>query len=169
MLLIDFSEPDAIGAWEAMTDQVMGGLSRCALTHAEGTTARFSGELSLKNRGGFASVRWSPGHFDLQDAAGLKLRCRGDGQVYKISLRLEKSLDGIAWQARFETVVESWDEIELHFDDFHPTWRGHPVPHAPLFDPSRIASIGLLIGDRQEGPFCLDITWIRTLPPGDAA
>ena len=49
----------------------------------------------------------------------------------------------------------------LPFGDFRPTWRGRPVPGAPLLEPARVCSFGLLVGDRQVGPFHLEISAIR--------
>jgi hypothetical protein len=36
-----------------------------------------------------------------------------------------------------------------------PSWRGRPVPDAPPLDTARLRQIGLMIADRQEGPFAL--------------
>lgn len=169
MRLFDFARPEALENWVVINDMVMGGISRAKFQAGPETGARFSGVVSLENNGGFASVRSAPQHFDLSDAAGIRLRCRGDRKTYKMTLRLEKSFDGVSWQSRFELTTDDWEEVDLPFDTFRPTWHGKLVPHAPPFDPAQITTLGLLIGDAQEGPFRLELAWIDALPPEEAA
>ncbi len=47
--------------------------------------------------------------------------------------------------------------MRLPFCILAPVYRGKPVPGVPPFDPGRIATFGLLISDRQSGPFHLEI------------
>lgn len=169
MRLFDFERPEAVETWVIINDMVMGGNSRAEFKAGTEASARFCGEVSLENNGGFASVRSAPLHLNLSDAVGIRLRCRGDRKTYKMTLRLEKSFDGISWQSRFDLSSDSWEEVELPFDTFRPTWHGKLVPHAPPFDPAQITTVGLLIGDAQEGPFRLELAWIDALPPEDAA
>jgi hypothetical protein len=39
--------------------------------------------------------------------------------------------------------------------EFRPSFRGRAVPDAPPLDPARVRQVGLLIADRQAGPFAL--------------
>jgi len=32
---------------------------------------------------------------------------------------------------------------------------------APALDPAKVTSVGFLISDQQEGPFQLDVAWIK--------
>jgi len=168
MRLFDFSSSEARDGWRVINDSVMGGLSHALLQPAAENT-EFSGMISLQNNGGFALVRSAELHYDLSDAGGLRLRCRGDGKSYKLCLRLEKSFDGISWQSRFDSSAGNWEDIDLPFDTFKPTWHGRPVPHSPPFEAGHIKTLDLLIGDRQAGPFHLQLAWIDALPSGDAA
>ena len=58
--LFRFDTPDVIVGWSAIDDRVMGGRSRSALRKTGAACASFSGEVSLANGGGFASVRSAP-------------------------------------------------------------------------------------------------------------
>jgi hypothetical protein len=40
-------------------------------------------------------------------------------------------------------------------------WRGRRVPDASPFDPARAAQLGLVIGDKQSGPFELRLFSMR--------
>jgi len=53
--------------------------------------------------------------------------------------------------------VGDWSVIRLPVAAFLPTWRGKPVPDAPPLDPASVKQVGLMIADRQAGPFSLAI------------
>jgi len=146
--------------WQSIDDVVMGGRSHSRFGFEQPDTLVFSGEVSLDRGGGFASVRRQPADLGLEGARGLLLRLAGDGRRYKLSLRCDASLDGIAWQAAFETTAGSRQEIRLPLSIFYPTYHGSPRPQAGPLDPSRVVSIGFVIGEKQSGPFCLRVASI---------
>jgi len=161
--LLDFADRERVIAWRPVNDVVMGGRSGSTFLPTGNGTAVFSGRVSLENGGGFASVR-----SDLQQpipatAAGVRLSCRGDGKLYKLSLRTDRSHDGFSWQVRFTTVAEAWTQHSFRWEDFRPSWHGQPRPDAGSLTPDRVVRIGLLIADRQEGPFSLELAWIDLL------
>jgi hypothetical protein len=43
--------------------------------------------------------------------------------------------------------------VRIAFSELVPMWRGRRVPDASPFDPARAAQLGLVIGDKQSGPF----------------
>jgi hypothetical protein len=51
----------------------------------------------------------------------------------------------------------------LPFSEFVPTFRGRTVPGAPPLDLSRVVTVGLMISDKQAGPFRLEIAWIKAV------
>lgn len=159
MRLFDFAARDQVAAWEPVHDGVMGGVSRGNVTTIDGA-ALFQGHLSLENHGGFASFRLGARLPDLSGHLGLRLRVRGDGQVYKLGLRTGDSRDGVNWQASFVAHPDDWTTVELAFDDLRPTWRGRLVTDAPAFDPADIRQLNILIADRQAGPFALELATI---------
>ncbi|NJM12724.1 MAG: CIA30 family protein [Synechococcaceae cyanobacterium SM1_2_3] len=157
--VIDFRDPARGQAWTSVDDRVMGGVSASQVTvTTEGLV--FSGEVLLANNGGFASIRAQPRGVDLAGATALLLRVRGDGQTYKLMLRTDDAFDGVQYQARFATRAGEWIDVGLPVTDFQPTFRGRTV-EAPALDPTRIRIFGLLIADRQAGPFRLVVESIR--------
>jgi len=158
-LAIDFRDPAVVGEWTSVDDRVMGGVSaRRVVATPEGL--EFSGVVSLANNGGFASIRARPREYDLAGATALLLRVRGDGQTYKLALRTNEAFDGVQYQARFATQAGEWIEVVMPVTDFQPTFRGRRV-EASALDPGRIRGFGLLIADRQAGPFRLVVESIR--------
>jgi monofunctional biosynthetic peptidoglycan transglycosylase len=145
--------------WPSIDDVVMGGVSSSDMTVVDGV-AVFTGRLSLDRGGGFCSVRTRPGAFDLSDYDALVVRARGDGKRYKLRLRTTDAFDGVSYEHGFETRAGEWQEHELALARFRPVFRGRAVPGAPPPDLSEVRTFGLLISDRQEGPFRLEIEWI---------
>jgi len=161
-VIIDFADPAPL-RWAIVSDGVMGGLSDSSLRLADDGTAIFAGFLSLENNGGFASTRALLDTMDLTGYTGLLIRVKGDGRRYELRLRMDPNFDGIAYRAEFGTVEGEWTEISLPFTDFQPSFRGRVPRGAPALDLTSIRHIGFLVGDKVEGPFQLEIAWIRAI------
>jgi hypothetical protein len=153
IILFDFDDTSEAASWRPVDDVVMGGVSRSAFDLAEAGIARFSGKVSLEYNGGFASVRTPPRDWDTAGAAAFVLRVRGDGHAYKFTLRTGDGFDGVQYQARFVAPAGEWTDVRLPVASFAPTFRGRVLPDAPPLDPSSVRALGLMISDRQAGPF----------------
>ena len=160
--LIDFQQPDEAGRWRAINDAVMGGVSRGQMQVVDGIGV-FSGEISLENNGGFASVRRDPEAFDLSSQAGLMLHVRGDGRRYQLRLLTDQLFDGAAYRAHFQPAPGEWQRVALPWSAFEAVFRGRRLDDAPRLDPAAIRQLGLMLADRQAGPFRLEITWLEAM------
>ncbi len=152
-ILLDFDDPADAALWRPVDDVVMGGVSRSVFEQAGPGVARFRGEVSLENFGGFASVRTPPRDWDTAGAEAFVLRVRGDGKTYKFTIRTGDGFDGIQYQQRFTTTVGAWSDARLPISEFVATFRGRKVPFAPSLNPAKVRAIGLMISDKQAGPF----------------
>jgi monofunctional biosynthetic peptidoglycan transglycosylase len=161
-VIVDFTEPEG-AQWIIVNDGVMGGLSTSDLELTEESTGLFSGFVSLDNNGGFASIRATFQSMDLSPYRGVTLKVRGDGRRYQLRFRLDGTFDGVAYTTEFDTNPGEWMEIDLPFQAFQPTFRGRVPRRAGPFDLTRIRQMSFLIGDKKEGPFKLEIAWVRTL------
>ena len=166
--LFDFASPQAVAGWRAIDDRVMGGVSRSQLRHDAAGHAVFEGMVSLARQGGFASVRSAPGALGAAGAQACALELRGGaGRLFKLSLFTDDGLDSVSWQAAFRAPPvgpaagpqppspPGWTLQRLPLAAFRASWRGREVPGAPPLDPARIRQLGLVIADRQAGPFAL--------------
>jgi|AntRauMinimDraft_4_1070384.scaffolds.fasta_scaffold00124_32 monofunctional biosynthetic peptidoglycan transglycosylase len=158
---INFQDTDEAGRWHAINDGVMGGVSQGGM-QMEASIGVFTGRLSLEHGGGFASVRREPGDPALGDARGIRLHVRGDGRTYQLRLRTDHLFEGAAYRARFATTGE-WQSIDLPWDDFEAVFRGRRLEDAPPLSPEDIRQLGLLIADRREGDFRLEIATLEAL------
>ena len=149
-------EPD----WIAVNDGVMGGRSSGGPTVVDGMLS-FRGELSLANNGGFSSVRSVDRTFDLSDVVAVVLRVRGDGRRYQLRLATEARYRGMAvsYGAGFDTINGEWITVRLPLAQLEPSVRGTSLQGPPL-DGAHVQEIGLLIADKREGAFSLDVDWI---------
>jgi NADH dehydrogenase [ubiquinone] 1 alpha subcomplex assembly factor 1 len=147
--------------WRNVDDVVMGGVSRSAMQLDGGGSATFSGILSLERNGGFASVRTSLDIRDFSLFSRFRIRVKGDGRRYSFRVRNDDRFDGVVYASDFETAAGQWEEIDLPFSSFRPLFRGLVVPGAAPMDPGNVAQIGFLIAAKQDGPFRLQVGWIR--------
>ena len=159
-LVLDFAAPDALAAWGAVDDVVMGGRSASRIAPCPDGAA-FTGHVSLDNGGGFASVRTRPGRWPTDGARTFVLRARSDGKRYKLTLRADDGFDGVQYQQAFTTAWGEWQDVRLPVAGFHASFRGRRIPDAPPLDPARIRAFGLMISEKQAGPFRLEVATLH--------
>jgi NADH dehydrogenase [ubiquinone] 1 alpha subcomplex assembly factor 1 len=158
--LFDFTNPAAATAWHPIDDRVMGGLSRSALCFDPAGHAVFTGEVSLAQNGGFASVRSTPGNRGLPGATACLIDVRGDNKHFKLSLLTDDGFDSVNYQANFTPSGTDWQTFHLPITAFRASFRGREVAGAPPLDTARIRQVGVMIAARQAGAFTLAIRTI---------
>ena len=150
MAQMDLLVAGSVHRFNVINDGVMGGVSGSSL-RLEDKAVLFSGFVSLENNGGFASFRGPasiPG-----GTKALQLSVRGDGKRYKLTLKHSEDNAAPQYQANFDT-SGAWETLLFAPGQFRASFRGRPVDTEPL-DFSRVRSLGVLISDRQDGPFKL--------------
>ncbi|MDZ4772292.1 MAG: CIA30 family protein [Planctomycetota bacterium] len=148
-----------VARWSAFDDVIMGGVSASKMSSGSDSSGVFAGEVSLENNGGFASVRSTPRAWGLTGARGIALRLRGDGHSYKVNARTDEGFAGGSWQGAFTTRRDEWTTVRIPFADFVPRLRGRTIDVGPL-PLADVRTLGLLITDKQDGPFRLEVEWI---------
>lgn len=154
--LFDFSDPGAIAEWGAIDDRVMGGVSSSQLRYDLAGHAIFEGNVSLERNGGFASIRSKPALRGEPGALTCVIETRATSKRFKLNLLTDDAFDGVNYQASFSP-EPSWQTLYIPLGTFRATFRGREVPGAPALDPARIRQVGLMITDRQAGPFALEV------------
>ena len=160
VVLFDFGKPDAAKQWQTVNDGVMGGVSDGRVKITEDKTMEFYGTLSLENNGGFTSVRSRPTKVNLKAGDSVAARVRGDGREYSLNLYVPRDSSRYSFRQTFKTKKGEWIEVSLPVDKFVATWRGRVLPDQKLA-PSRVNSLGFLLGDKKAGPFKLEVDWIK--------
>jgi hypothetical protein len=160
-VIFDFNSAETSGKWYTINDDVMGGISKSNMVLNDDGTATFSGEVSLENNGGFASVRVVIDDLSENKFKGVKLRAKGDGKIYSVRFRTNTNFDGYAYQAKIKTEKGQWKEFKIPFKDFTPTFRGYTLEDKPPLESKDISQMGMLIADKQSGKFEITIDWIK--------
>ena len=156
-MLFSFEGPDA-ASWSVENDGVMGGRSQGFVEVTDGTLV-FTGEVVTEG-GGFTSVRAAQS-VDLSGYDGIELRVRGGGRTFALDVD-----DGTRSRGREVTrrgpvpTSDSWATVRVPFAALEASAHGQPVRVDPL-DRSAIQSIGIYIIDGNDGPFQLEVDWIR--------
>ena len=152
-----FDSETSVQGWTEIGDRVMGGISHGVLRYDASGFAVFEGLVSLENGGGFASIRHSSLRLGGIGISGYRLKIRGDGKRYKLNLGTSQAFDAVQYQASFAPAAGVWVDIEIPVMDFVARFRGTTLGDRLPLDPSSVCQIGLMVGDRQAGPFRLEI------------
>ena len=73
-----------------------------------------------------------------------------------MNLYAQRNLGGYSFRQSFKTTANKLIEVKLPVDQFVATWRGRVFPKQEL-NPSQIAGLGILLGDKKQGKFSLQI------------
>lgn len=145
----------------------MGGRSDGQFEITADKTLRFFGTLSLKNNGGFASVRSRGVKMSLAKGDSIDIRVRGDGREYQINLYTPTRRIAFAYRASFQTKKGQWTEVRIPLTNFVATSFGRVVRNQPL-NPKRVSGLGILLGDKKAGPFELEVEWVKVIPADES-
>jgi hypothetical protein len=122
---------------------------------------------------GYAAIRSKPlkkivlfsGRYDLSLYDGLELCIRGDGRPFIVNIQCP----GLArkddlWQTLMYTRGGVfWENIILPFSEFVLTHRGYLQDHQMNLPRQYLSTVGLMLADRTDGPFQLDIKYINAV------
>jgi hypothetical protein len=150
--------------WQVVNDTVMGGVSQSNVEELE-TGMVFSGTLSLDNNGGFTSTRRAI-ISDWSQAESIRMRVKGDGRRYIATARVQgRAMSRIYYRQAFDTIEDTWLEVELPIDEFEAYAYGRRMPTVPRL--SRVAdtveTVGLMLADGNPGPFSIEVQIIETV------
>ncbi|MBF96941.1 MAG: hypothetical protein CFH34_01556 [Alphaproteobacteria bacterium MarineAlpha9_Bin4] len=120
MIFESFNDKEYRG-WEFITDQVMGGVSSGnykVLIEDNVSFIRMTGNVSLKNNGGFIQVRKIMDETKNINFKEIILNARGNNSEYYLHIRTKFTL--LPWQyyqAKF-SVTSMWENYHLNLKDF---------------------------------------------------
>jgi uncharacterized surface protein with fasciclin (FAS1) repeats len=161
-----FDDEDSLKSWTSVNDSVMGGVSKGGFSRSADGTLLFTGELSLANNGGFASIRMKPSELDLAGTAGVIIKARGDGRTYWVDLRLADQIAASSYRAYLKTTAGKWQETTIPFTEFQLQAFGQKLP-AKEINTKLINSVGFTIADKKEGKFELELAYVKATNTAD--
>ena len=156
---------NAQNIWRVVNDDVMGGLSKSELIRIDKNKFyTFRGDISLDNNGGFASIRSPQKEYNFRNYKGIEIKFRGDGKIYGITLSEDYRFTGFYYHHSFLTRIDEWSILQIDFNHFLPEYFGKPFEYSRKVDVEDIKEISVVISDKQEGSFKLDIDYIKLIP-----
>jgi hypothetical protein len=164
LLLTDFTtnSPDLV--WYVVNDNVMGGRSEGGFSLQQGELV-FTGRTNTRG-GGFSSIRTMPLQLDLSGHEGIRVRVLGDGRRYTWRLTTDARWRGreVGYWADFDTLDGAWTTVDIPFSAFVPQFRGYQLD-GPALDTGKVTGMGLMIYDKQDGPFRLQLDSVHAYAP----
>lgn len=149
---------DNFSNWNIVNDDVMGGRSSSEINIDAKGYAVFSGEVSLENYGGFASVRKGFNALSIKNKTQAIIKLKGDGKNYQFRLK-HNSRDYHTYVHTFSTTGE-WEEVSIPLNTMRAQFRGRKL-NMPNFNYDSIDEIGLLIANKENEHFQLAIAKIE--------
>ena len=160
-ILLNASIMQTEDKWRIVNDGVMGGLSSSRAIVNDDSTIIFSGNVSLENNGGFASLRSPVKDYNFEKFSGIEIKIKGDGKLYSISMKETTYFNGYFYTSSFETKKDEWNVVHISFNQFKIYYYGKETSSNKKIPLNNIKEISLLIGDKQSGSFTTEIDYMK--------
>jgi NADH dehydrogenase [ubiquinone] 1 alpha subcomplex assembly factor 1 len=158
MTLFYFTLDSNLSDWATVDDTVMGGRSDGNFGLNEAGHGEYTGHVSVKNNGGFSSLRYG---FPTMRSEGITkaiIRLKGDGNRYQFRVK-SQNREYQSYVTYIETSGE-WEEVEVTLADLKPQFRGRQL-NMPDYPGELLSEIRFLIGNKKEQDFKLELDWIK--------
>lgn len=158
MTIYEFANLEHFNRVQLVHDTVMGGRSNGTLQRLpDASGLYFTGNLSLANNGGFASVE-----FRLADPLPdrsfqqVALQIAGDNRQYQLRLKTPFIPGGVAYVANF---IAHADEHVIQFSasDFHGQFRGRRLSNLPPLQFKDVTHFSIMLADKTPGSFGINL------------
>lgn len=148
--------------WVILSDNVMGGVSEAQIEY-ESNSVILTGNVSMKNRGGFVSVKSNFGKIDLSPYKTVKITFKSTKQKYAFTLENSRRWYEPAYKHEFSAKeINKWETVSLDLDNFIEEVIGQPTGNkANKSITESILRIGISTNEKREGPFELEIKSIE--------
>ncbi|MEM9303811.1 MAG: CIA30 family protein [Pseudomonadota bacterium] len=161
--LFDFSDPGEVRRFRVVLDGVMGGLSTGRVTQ-EADALVFTGETSLRNNGGFSSIRALVPAGTMAGYDALRIRVKGDGRTWILGATGNPGRRGSSFWQRFDTDEGEWMTVTVPINEMVRQYFGTPIQGS--LRPSGVRGVEFYIYDKKAGPFRLEVAGIEAVRAG---
>lgn len=156
---IDFGKNKGGEDWYVVTDNVMGGVSSSSILFTENSLL-FTGNVSLDNNGGFASIRSARKKIDLSHykTVSVKFKSSNTDRIFALRLNTNDVYYKPSYNQKFQSTSNDWQELTFKLADFKETVLGKETGREiATSELERIIRIGVMLNDKKEGSFSIEI------------
>ena len=153
-----FEDSSELRGWRTVLDGVMGGLSTGEIDLRDDALV-FTGETSLRNNGGFSSIRCELPQGTFAEADAIKMRVRGDGRKWIVGTRKGTQMGGDSYWTRFNTEDGEWQTLTIPIKDMERHFFGQRL--SGRITPEEVRGLEFYMYDKKAGPFSLEIDTIE--------
>lgn len=147
--------------WYVVVDQVMGGRSTAVFEPGE-TSATLSGNVSLENNGGFASIRTPFAEFDLSGFKTVTIRYRSSGQAFAMSLNNYRRYYEPKFKHSLPATQNEWATLTIPLGDFYKVRLNEKLGSAPTQQElANMIRLGLITDEKVATDFYLELDFIE--------
>ena len=159
-VIFNFSVESGLNGWVVEDDGVMGGLSQGGLKIDSEGHAVFSGEVSLKNNGGFSSIQHNFPAINVSNFENAYIRLKGDGKRYQFRVKSSRS-ERPSYIYDFGTTGE-WETVKVPLEKMYPTFRGNRLS-IPDYPKQILAHLRFMIanGTAESFKLVVDKIWLK--------
>jgi hypothetical protein len=150
--------------WVVVVDDVMGGQSSAEITITENSLV-LSGNISLENNGGFASIRTPYDGYDLSSYSAVEIRYRSRVQNFALVLANYRRYYEPKFKTPLPVTEGDWRTTQLSFDQFKKMRFDEELGGGPNTEElSQVLRLGLISDDKRAGKFEFEIDYLRFIP-----
>jgi NADH dehydrogenase [ubiquinone] 1 alpha subcomplex assembly factor 1 len=152
MTVFNFTTNSNITNWRVLDDVVMGGRSDGDFRINKEGHGEYTGDVSLKNNGGFSSLRYYFENTATSQYSKFIIRLKGDQKNYQFRVKDER-YNRHSYIYKFST-TGNWQTIEIPFSEMYASFRGYELD-MPNYSGNQMEEIAFLIGNKKEESFKL--------------
>ena len=157
-VLFDSADSTAMTGWAVEDDVIMGGRSKSTLIRSPEGHMIFSGNVSLENKGGVASIQKHFDSIDVSEYTHAVIRLKGDGKNFRYLVEAEKNSRHY-YVAEFTTTGE-WQEVKIPLRKMYPVRRGDRLD-IPDYPALTMTQSRFMIANGRAEAFRLEVASIR--------
>jgi len=161
--LIDFgNSTEKNQEWLLLSDNIMGGVTKSKIEYTSNSVL-LSGDISLDNYGGFASMKTKYKSVDLSKYIGIKIKFKSTNQKFAFTLEDNQNWTQPNYKREFSSKKDdTWEEVTIYFKDFQEIVIGAPTGNMmKLKSLKNIVRMGIMTYEKKEGPFSLEVDYLE--------
>ncbi|KAI8967997.1 complex I intermediate-associated protein 30-domain-containing protein [Mycotypha africana] len=178
-LMVALNSKADLDKWAIGCDKDIGGFSEAKLEITAEGKGKFSGNISLDlpldkeiKQSGYAAIRTKPRKdtlfgtpcWDTSLFRYLALHVKGDNRKYFVNIQTDGVVKTDLYQHRlFLRTPGQWETVLIPFKDFILTNNGVIQEDQIEMFREKVKTVGLSLMDRREGPFSIEIDWIKAM------